>query len=282
MAILGIRAHDLGCMRAQMLARTARGQGLGALQLALAKALRFQDGGLPPLDDRLAEEVRQAMEENGVKIAVLSCYINPVNPDEAARERDLRKFEEYLAFAGRVGAGLVGTETGSYNADCSPHPWNRTDEAFDILVSSLARLARRAEECGVDIGIEGVVRHTAYSPVRMRALFDRVGSERVKVIFDPVNLLSPDNAYVQQAVIDQCVALFGGRIRAVHLKDFVLENGDFRAVPVGQGQFDFAHLVRCIASLPQPVDYIFDEVAEGTLPSCKAYFEKILAENAGK
>lgn len=49
-------------------------------------------------------------------MAVLGCYINPVNPDEKERQKAVAKFIEHLKYAKVIGADMVGTETGRYDA----------------------------------------------------------------------------------------------------------------------------------------------------------------------
>lgn len=43
--------------------------------------------------------IRKKLDENDIHVAVLGCYINPVNPDEKERQKAVAKFIEHLKYA---------------------------------------------------------------------------------------------------------------------------------------------------------------------------------------
>ena len=134
---IGLRAHDYGTnVSPEKLAETLAEFKPACIQLALSKSLSNApaEGGLSPCYGR---RVRRALEERNIAVAVLGCYINPVHPDPGARELQLRRFEDHLRYARDFGCALVGTETGSRNADCSFHPDTEKPETFDLLCRSL-------------------------------------------------------------------------------------------------------------------------------------------------
>ncbi len=259
--IVGIRAHDVGCLPPRELAEAVAAFGLSGVQLSLPKAIRW-DGGEVRLTTQSADEIQAGLAAHGVKISVLSCYINPSIQDDGLRERELTKFESYLAFAPRVGAALVGTETGSFLEDCGDHGWNHGEEAFAICVQSMQRLVRTAASHGVRVGIEPVVRHVIDSPERLDRLLQAVGREHVRLIFDPVNLLTPQNHAAQRQMFDTMKHLFGDLVSVIHLKDFVIENGVMVPVRLGTGLMDLPYL----ASLFPVGDLVLDEVPIGDVP----------------
>lgn len=146
------------------------------MQLAPAKAVAGIDTGPGRLSPGLARHIGGAFEARGIALAVLGCYINLAHPDPAARARLLDVFREHLRCARDFGTSIVGTETGSVNADYSPHPANHGEEALHISIASVAALVAEAEKFGVLVGIEGVAEHTVSTPSRMRRVLDAVGS----------------------------------------------------------------------------------------------------------
>ncbi|WP_311764982.1 TIM barrel protein [Paenibacillus agricola] len=64
---------------------------------------------------------------------------------------------------------------------------------------------------------------------------DQMESDHLQIIFDPSNLLNPENYLDQDYIISEFFDLLGDKIVAVHAKDFIIENGKKRKVSLGQG-----------------------------------------------
>ena len=232
----GVRAHDFGCLPAGELAAKIAAKHLVCVQLALGKAIagfNLKPGALNP---GLAFEIGRAFQEHGVQIAVLGCYVNPIHPDPTTRKSLLGLFKEHLRYARDFGNGLVALETGSVNADYSPHPENHGETAFQQSLASIAELVAEAEHFGVIVGIEAVTSHVVSTPQKMRRMLDNVASNSLQVVFDQVNLLSLDNHHEQERVIGESLELFGDRIAVIHVKDFAVENGQFKCASAGLGK----------------------------------------------
>jgi L-ribulose-5-phosphate 3-epimerase len=150
---IGVRAHDFGILPAGELAAKIAAKQMVCAQLALGKAIAgftLKPGILNP---GLAFEIGEAFHNQGVQIAVLGCYVNPIHPDPTTRQSLLGLFKEHLRYARDFGNGLVALETGSVNADYSPHPKNHGETAFQQSVASIAELVAGAERFGVIVGI---------------------------------------------------------------------------------------------------------------------------------
>lgn len=257
---LGIRAHDLGVGTASEVAALAAARNLQVIQLAPAKAL-CNAPEVGQWSSAFAQQTRQAFAQQGVQIAVLGCYINPIHPDLACRRAEINRFKEVLRFAHDFGAQIVGTETGSKHADCSPHPENHSEAAYVQLRETLQELVAEAERLGVTIGLEAVTQHVAHDVECLHRLISELNSDAVGVIFDPVNLLSPASAQNQAAFLDHALSLLGPRIVAVHAKDFVVQGQSMVRVPPGQGQLDYALLLQRIGQLKPNIPVLMEETA---------------------
>jgi L-ribulose-5-phosphate 3-epimerase len=244
MLTFGVRGHDFGKSSAPELARKIKSKNFTCLQLALAKAISGIDGGPGHLNPGLARHIGAVFAENRIQIAVLGCYVNLTHPDPAERENGLTRFKEHLRFCRDFGCSIVGTETGSLNADYSFHPENHGEAAFQTLLSSLASLVSEAEKFGVMVGIEAVATHVVNTPQRMKRVLDTIASGNLQVIFDPVNLLTTANYLEQDRIIEDAFELFGERIQALHAKDFQLKAGKIQTVPAGQGDLNYPLLFK--------------------------------------
>lgn len=269
----GLRAHDFGKLPLTQLADTLSAYAPACIQLALAKALSDTPTFPGALSPGYARRLGDAFAQKGIAIAVLGCYFNPIHPDSDAREAGLKRFEEHLRFVRDMGCAIVGTETGSCNADCSYHPDTDSPAAFDSLIKSLERLVRTAERFGAIVGIEAVARqHTLSSIPKLVEALRRIDSPNLQVIYDPVNLLpheglpEPDgtilalpSAEAQRNFFRQALDQFGDRIVAVHLKDFRYQDGRKQGdLPTLTGDLDTKGLLNLLASRKPFVDILLE------------------------
>ncbi len=258
---LGVRAHDFGKLPADQLAATVASQGFSCVQLALAKALDGINTDTGSFSPGMARHVRQAFEREGVAIAVLGCYINPIDPDPARRDQQMTRFKEHLRYARDFGCSVVATETGSRNSDWSLHPDNASDSTLAELTDQVGELVREAERFGVFVCIEGVTRHVVSTPGRMKRVLDSIGSPNLQVLFDPVNLLSLENHQNQQQVMDEAFALFGDRIAVIHAKDFVVTPTELRPAVIGEGALRFDVLFHHLHRRKSWIDVLLEEIS---------------------
>jgi L-ribulose-5-phosphate 3-epimerase len=273
---IGVRAHDFGKLPAEELAARIAAKGLSCVQLALSKAIAGIDLKPGQLNPGMAFHIGQAFHRHGLQIAVLGCYINPIHPDPETRRVLLCHFEEHLRFARDFGCGLVALETGSVKADYSYHPDNRGEPAFQMFLSGIARLVQEAESFGVIVGIEGVTTHVVSTPARMRKVLDAVGSNHLQVVFDPVNLLSADNYQDQDRVMKEAFDLYGDRIVAVHAKDFIVDNGEWKTVRTGRGSLNYGLLLGRLRQRKPYVSILLEDVAEDTVEECLRFLQASL------
>ena len=78
-----------------------------------------------------------------------------------------------------------------------------------------------------------------------RSLFRRhLEKGEGSIIFDPVNLLDPDNLDRRDEVIASAIELLGPDIAMIHLKDYVMEDGKMKAVGCGLGEMDYTRILK--------------------------------------
>ena len=239
---LGVRAHDFGRMEPEELARSIADTGFEAAQLALTKAISgiyaFSDVTIPML-----RRVRRAFDENRIEISVLGCYVEVGLPDKELRLREVEKFLLGLEQAKELGVTLAGTETTRFST--VPGAERLREEAYQNLKDSVLRMTERAEQLCVDIGIETVADHTLNSAELTRRLLDEVKSSRLRVIFDPVNILLSENDIMNQDKIFRgFLETAGMDIAAVHIKDIVFEGGVKKWRNIGQGAVRYEPVFR--------------------------------------
>lgn len=220
---IGIRLHDTaGTNLAEHLA-AARAQGFTCVHLALGKLIPgFKIADAPALlTDELAEAVKAELDKNGQTCVLLGCYLNLCSPDLEAHAKTVEIYKAHLRFAKKIGATLVGTETGAPNTTYSTCPECYTEEALQLFIDRVTPVVRYAEEVGQLFGIEPVIRHIVSTPERCERVLKAVNSPNLKVILDAVNLLSEDNAADANSITADGIARLGKDTALLHMKDFI-------------------------------------------------------------
>ena len=271
---LGGRAHDFGCAPADELAARIASAGFSCVQLALNKAVAGLNLTAGDLNAPLAQNIGGAFARHGVGIEVLGCYINPIHPDLAARRKLLEYFKDHLRFARDFGCGIVALESGSVNADYSPHPANHSEAAFDEMLAVIAELVGEAEKHDVTVGFEAVHCHTVSSAQKMRRVLDTIHSKHLRVVFDAANLLSLQNFQQQAGLVPEALELLGDDIAVIHAKDFVFESGALKTVPAGRGQLDFAPILKFARSRSSAVSVLLEEAGANDAADCVEFLRQ--------
>lgn len=244
---IGIRLHDTAGTGLEERLDHAKSQGFSCAHLAMQKAIDgFAMADAPTLlTDELAARVREAFASRNMGCAVLGCYLNLATPDEEQYRRNLEIYFAHLHFGRLIGAAVVGTETGAPNTGYKSEPACWTDEALELFIRRAEPVVRRAEEESVDFAIEPVCRHIVHTPERAERALDALRSDRLVIILDAVNLLTPANYLQADSLIAESIRRFGDRIRVLHMKDFTVVPGqaDVKASACGTGLMDYTRLL---------------------------------------
>lgn len=263
----GIRAHDIGRSSADEIARRVSAVGMDCVQLAVAKTIDGIAFGPGMLGGGAALSIGHAFRRHHVKVEVLGCYVNPIHPDPLARAAGIECFKEHLRHAREFGCNIVALESGSVDPDYQPHPDNRSDAAWQDLSEVLADLAAEAGRHGVVVGIEPVFGHVLDNCERTRALLDVIDSPHLRVVLDPVNLISPETAADSRGVTLRALESLGDRIVVLHLKDFRIAADGLQHVAFGEGAYDPSNLLDWAMRHHPGMAIILEETRPERLPA---------------
>lgn len=232
----GIRLHDAVQAPIEERLKIVKEQGFACAHVALSKVISENSVAPQALTPGYAMYLKRLFDKNELDCAVLGCYLNLANPDAAQLQAIQEKYMANIRFAAHLGAGVVGTETGAPNVEYKFEEacWN--EESLQIFIKNLRPVVKYAEQMGVLMAIEPVVRHIVCNPVRARRVLDEIDSPNLRIILDPVNLLESYNYEEQDEIIDEAIDLLGKDVAVLHVKDFVIKDGKLVSVPVGQGQ----------------------------------------------
>ena len=256
---IGVRVHDFGKSDAKTLAKKAKEVGFDAVQLVLNKAIEGESGLAGTLSKEKAESFYKSFADEGIEIAMLGAYFNPVHSDKEKVKSLVAKFKEHLKYEHDFKAGFVGSETGSFNDDkWTYNPLNRTEEAFQEVKRIFTDLARYAESVNANMAIEGAFGHCMFEPKALHRLVTEINSPNVYYIVDIYNYLAISNYDKQEEIFDECLNLFKDRIVIYHIKDFIIEDGALKQCCIGKGMMNFDYMLPKIKKLTPNACLVFE------------------------
>ena len=132
-----------------------------------------------------------------------------------------------------------------------------------------------AEKFGVIVGIEGVASHAVSTPKKMRRMLDAVASDNLQVVFDPVNLLTPENYRDQEAVFNEAFDLYGDRIAIIHAKDYVIEHGRIKTAAMGSGLLRWDLVMKFAVQRKPGISILLEETSEDTAKDSAQFLRQV-------
>ncbi len=276
---IGIRAHDVGTMEKEQLSKAVNDKGFSGIQLVLHKAYVDETGEAGTLNDEKVHYIKNTLNTNGVEVAMLGAYFNPIHSNMEVREKAVNKFKEHIKFSKSFGTDLIGTETGSYNDDeWTYNPKNHTNEALDEVIEVFRPLVKEAEKYGVNVAIEPVFNHVVCNPEKMKYVLDKLDSSNVKVVVDLLNLvdIKNGNEHKYKEILDECITLFGDKIGLFHFKNFTVnEKREVSISSLKDGYFDYKYIMNKLAGKYEDTYCIFEDLVEENIDISKKYIDSL-------
>jgi sugar phosphate isomerase/epimerase len=277
---LGILAHILGKQPCADLAKEVAAHGFSYVQLALAKALSDVDSANGKLSPGLANSIGEEFDRQGVRIAVLGCYINPVNPDKEQRRLELNRFKEHLRYARDFGCSMVATETGDLNTYQDTHPNNYEEVGWKVFRESVEELTEEAERWGVHIAIEPVSVHTLHSKELMLRLFQEIPSSNLGMLFDPCNMMKVEHVGNQSAFLREMFQDLYSRMIMIHAKDVGFSKDNVKSNPVpGEGILDYPLFFDLLQTYTPNIDISLEGVTAEQSTDAATYLREVWSNN---
>jgi sugar phosphate isomerase/epimerase len=222
---------------------------------ALARAHRsngYRAGYCPDiaLDDttRLRDTVA-AFARHDVLIAEVGRWVNLLDPDPAARGRNLETVTHGLALAEAVGARCCVDIAGSFSPTSwfGPHPENLSERFFDAAVENARTILDAVKPKRTTFTYEMMAWSLPDSPDACLRMVKAVDRRAFAVHLDPCNLVnSPRRYYASSDLVRECYRKLGPLVASVHAKDLTWDVEmavHFREVRIGQGSIDYGVLL---------------------------------------
>ncbi|MBQ6502964.1 MAG: sugar phosphate isomerase/epimerase [Flexilinea sp.] len=281
---IGIRLHDVNSGLTDELqtlearAAKAREEGFCCVHLAPQKVMKGLVYDPTAMTEGLAVYFRRVFSKYDLDIAVLGCYLNLAHPDPNKLREIKEKYYGNMRVAALCGASMVGTETGAPNAEYKLDANTHTDEALETFMRNLEDVLTAAEDYGVTMAIEPVWNHIVYNPKRALQVIKSMGSRNLRIIFDPVNLLSMENADDRENIFEEAMDLLGEHIAMVHIKDFVRRDGKLVSVAAGTGEMDYTGILRYLKARKPFVQVSLENTCNDNAVAARELIERVYNE----
>lgn len=240
---IGIRLHDVAPGTMEERVKIAHDQGFTCVHLALSKTVKEHSVDNSALTPGYATYLRKMFAKYDMDIAVLGCYLNLAHPDPEEIKKIQERYFAHLRFASILGCSVVGTETGAPNAEYRYEPACHTEEALETFIKNFTPVVRCAEKFGVIMAIEPVWSHIVYNSKQALKVLKAIDSPNLRIILDPVNLLSVENSEIREQVIGEAIEDLGEYTDVLHMKDFVIEGDRVVSSAPGTGVMKYDRIL---------------------------------------
>lgn len=194
------------------------------------------------IPDTAVDQVRRAQEVTGIDLVGVSATYNMAHPDEKVRRNGLHRLKTMACVCPKLGIPLITLCTGTRNTTdkWAFHPENTSRAAWLDMLHSMEKAVEIAEKYDVFLGIEPELANVVSNPEKANQLIREMGSNRLKIIFDPANLFEKAAVPEIKRLIAAGIDLLAPHIAMVHAKDRTA-SGEF--IAPGQGSIPFDYLI---------------------------------------
>ena len=231
---------------ADMASRAAR---LGYSGVSLGFDHRWTDAELVAM--------RQAFDEQGVRIAELGCYCNFITPRDDEAARNIERLQRALQAGAILDCDHAVTYAGSRHPDpdqpFAPHPDNWADATWETLIKRVWALLEGVDDIGVSLCLEPSPATPLNSLDSLAEFSADASSVRVRIALDPAAIFTPAGAADSRRALAEIFATLADSIAIARATDLgLIEAGPeprIAPAPLGQGVLDYETYLKLVNAL---------------------------------
>jgi sugar phosphate isomerase/epimerase len=241
--------------------------------------------GLPTVPASLppgkAGEIGASFWAYGLTLAAVSGTFNTAHPDEAIRKAGAAGIRTLCEAAADMGTQVITLSTGTLNPDnmWRSHPDNNSPEAWKTMLQTLKEITKTAEEHSVILAFETEVSNIVNTVDKAVRVMEEVGSDNLKVVMDPANLLFPEDIGRQQEIFEDAFNRLGSNIVLAHAKDvgeYDESTGELKRVAAGKGRLDYPGYLKLLKESGYQGAIIIHSLAEEEMPASREFLSNLL------
>lgn len=271
---IGIATFGFGDFTNAALAEELADAGILTVQLFLSQSdsnyWRYNGrSDLAGLSDERCKEIAAAYTSRGIAIHSMGVYTNLIHPDPNEWKANLDYFERMMEVGRAMGVSTFITEAGHYHPEegGSSVAYHFLDDVWTRMVAVGKELAKRADAHQATVLCEPYFGGFLASAKRTRLFLEEVGSDRVRALLDPANLLEVND-------LEEMFGQLGPWIDCLHAKDRKLHA--VGGVAAGKGDIDYAAFVRLAGERTPHAPFILEYVDRNTYRDALAHLERHL------
>ncbi len=242
--------------------------GADTLGLAVQHGIK----GVPIWIDQLANDGLKATLEPLQERDLHACQIgafgyNPLSPDKAEQERQTQMLHKIIPLAADTGCSYIVICGGNHHPSGfgAADGRNFTAQAIDQIARTLEPIIKLAEQHHAKISIEAYLKTAINSPESFLALWQKIGSDALRVNIDVTSLYDVRDTWNPSASINHTCSTLAGHYGLGHIKDIKLEEGfhvHMGLGPLGSSATDWAQVLQQMnPHMPEDSWLILEHVA---------------------
>ena len=207
----------------------------------------------------------RAAQQADIVIAEVGAWSNPLSPDAQKRQAALKQCKGALALADKIGARCAVNITGSRGEKWDgPCAQDLTQDTFDLIVAVVREIIDAVKPARSFYTLETMPWMYPDSPDAYLRLLKAIDRPACAAHLDPVNLVcSPQRYFNTTALIRECFAKLGPRIKSCHAKDIILRPNlttHLDETRPGTGALDYRTFLRELNALDKNVPLMLEHL----------------------
>jgi sugar phosphate isomerase/epimerase len=216
------------------------------------------------LTEQRVREIADVYRRRGIEVSSLGVFTNLIEEDDEKLEANLAYFERHMQYAATAGIPVVATECG-FDPTSRGVRADLYESRYSKLMASLTRLCVLADRYGLYVALEPCVLDVVPSAKRMADAIAQVGSQRLKVLLDPANLIANSSERDMFAYLSPHIAYFHGKDRKIN---------DAYGRVVGDGDIDWPLFLSLYHAHKEGAPFIIEYANAG---NCKEILARVQA-----
>ena len=250
----------------------------------------FASANIPNVSPEECTRCRFLLEKAGLELVQFGITYTACLFDSRAsvREEAIAAVNCGMPVARELGAHFYLFRPGSLNPDgaWTSHKDNHLPESMERLIETLKPIAENAEREEITLVMETHAISIMDSPETCRAVVEKVGSERLRIVMDFVNHFQTlRQVYQSEARLNHIFDVMGPIAPMAHIKDIRVENGLVlhlnEEVP-GEGELALSVALKRFDALHPDGYGLIEHLPMEKIPLANTNVRKIAAKNGVK
>ena len=215
---VGVVSRSFGSKPADETARFMSENGFSSTELCFTHAGHeywnyngYSDMSAFALED--SKNIAKSFRDHGIFIAALGAFSNLAEPDTDLLKRNIDLYAKYIEIAEYNGIPAVSTECGFVTGQRGIIA-EKYESAYTYFQDNIKRVIELCEKKNIILALEPCVLDVVPSAKRTRDFIKQVGSEKLRVLLDPANLIANSDEFDMFKYLAPYIQYFHGKDRS--------------------------------------------------------------------